>query len=92
MKRLATLLAKAASSGSVRCAVPITVAPPSTDARIATARAMRTGSSSNAAIAQPMVSMIRRLQSWTTSAGRSAKASRVANSAMLLVLWSICRL
>ena len=32
-------------------------------ARVATARAMRTGSASKAAIAQPMVSMIRRLQS-----------------------------
>ena len=38
------------------------------------------------AIAQPMVSMIRRLQSCTTSAGRSSKVRRVANSAMLLVL------
>jgi hypothetical protein len=36
-------------------------------------RAMRRGSSSNAAIAQPMVSMIRRLQSCTTSAGRSVE-------------------
>ena len=69
---LATLLAKAASSGSVRCGAPITDAPFETCARIATARAMRGGSSSNAAMAQPMVSMIRRLQSCTTSAGKSA--------------------
>jgi hypothetical protein len=36
-------LAKAASSGSVRCGAPITDAPIETCARIATARAMRGG-------------------------------------------------
>ena len=70
-----TPFAKAASSGMARCAVPNTWLPCGSLTRMATRRAICDGSSWYAPRPQPSVSIMRRLQSCTTEAGKSANLS-----------------
>src|SRR4051812_16388287 len=84
-----TPLANAAASGIVCSSLPHTFTPGVFAYCWAIARAEMLNPSSNAPIAQPNVSMRRRLHSCTAAAGSAANSACIAKSTSFLVLASI---